>query len=151
MCVKTASDDGSVTGFCGRCNELWDFPQKKNNIECVSKHSGCRHFNGGLCSIDSANTTGSDFFHLYSDSKSYQMKAAGARFEYTANVKIKSQSLLDCKKKGKSVPLQPWTGPEGSRKLSFPDFMTTAQDGGRLSALRTGRLHPRKSPWYPSC
>ena len=24
------------------------------------------------------------------------------------------------------------------RKLSFPDFVTTAQDGGRLSALRTG-------------
>jgi hypothetical protein len=34
----------------------------------------------------------------------------------------------------KSVPLQAWTGPEGSRKLRFPDFVTTAQDGGRLSA-----------------
>ena len=33
--------------------------------------------------------------------------------------------------KGKSVPLQAWSGPEGSRKLRFPDFMTTAQDGGR--------------------
>jgi len=32
--------------------------------------------------------------------------------------------------KGKSVPLQAWSGPEGSRKLKFPDFMTTAQDGG---------------------
>ena len=30
-------------------------------------------------------------------------------------------------KKGKSVPLQAWSGPEGSRKLMFPDFMTTAQ------------------------
>ena len=26
-------------------------------------------------------------------------------------------------------------------KLRFPDFMTTAQDGGRLSALHTGRLY----------
>jgi len=34
--------------------------------------------------------------------------------------------------KGKSAPLQAWTGPEGSRKLRFPDLMTTAQDGGRL-------------------
>ena len=46
--------------------------------------------------------------------------------------------------KGKAVPLQAWTGPEGSRKLRFPDFVTTAQDGGRLSALRTGRLYPQK-------
>jgi len=42
--------------------------------------------------------------------------------------------------KDKSVPLEAWTGPEGSRKLRFPDFLTTAQDGGRLSALLTGRL-----------
>jgi hypothetical protein len=46
-------------------------------------------------------------------------------------------------KKGKAVPLQAWSGPEGSRKLRFPDFMTTAQDGGKLSALCTGRLYPQ--------
>jgi len=45
------------------------------------------------------------------------------------------------KGKGKTVPLEAWTGPEGSSKLMFPDFVTTAQDGGRLSALRTGRLY----------
>ena len=37
--------------------------------------------------------------------------------------------------KGKAVPLQAWRVPEGSRKLNFPDVVTTAQDGGRLSAL----------------
>jgi len=46
--------------------------------------------------------------------------------------------------KGKAVPLQAWTGPEGSRKLKFPDFVTTAQDGGRFSALCTGRLYPQE-------
>ena len=47
-------------------------------------------------------------------------------------------------KKGKAVPLQAWTSPEGSRKLRFPDFMTMAQHGGRLSALRTGRLYSQE-------
>ena len=27
-------------------------------------------------------------------------------------------------KKGKVIPLQAWTGPEGSRKLRLPDFTT---------------------------
>ena len=39
------------------------------------------------------------------------------------------------KSKGKSVPLQAWSGPEGSRKLRFPDFMTTAQDCGKVVSL----------------
>jgi hypothetical protein len=34
--------------------------------------------------------------------------------------------------KGKAVPLQAWTGPEASRKLRFPDFVTTAQDSGKV-------------------
>jgi hypothetical protein len=29
-----------------------------------------------------------------------------------------------CPYKGKAVPLQAWTGPEGSRRLRFPDFKT---------------------------
>jgi len=45
--------------------------------------------------------------------------------------------------KGRAVPLQAWTVPGGSRKLRFPDFVTTTQDRGRLSALRTGRLYPQ--------
>jgi len=28
------------------------------------------------------------------------------------------------KGKGKAIPLQPWTGPEGSRRLRLPDFKT---------------------------
>ena len=37
--------------------------------------------------------------------------------------------------KGKAVPLQAWSGPEGSSNLRFPDFMTTAQDSGKVVSL----------------
>jgi len=37
--------------------------------------------------------------------------------------------------KRKAVPLHAWSSPEGSRKLMFPDFMTTAQDGGKVVSL----------------
>jgi len=37
--------------------------------------------------------------------------------------------------KCKEVPLQAWTGPEGSRKLRFPDFVTTAQDGDKVISV----------------
>ena len=45
--------------------------------------------------------------------------------------------------KGKSVPLQAWTDPEVSRKLRLPDFLTTAQNGGKVVS-RTGRLYPKE-------
>ena len=38
-------------------------------------------------------------------------------------------------RKGKPVPLQAWSGRKGSRKLRFPDFVTTAQDGGKVVSL----------------
>jgi len=39
------------------------------------------------------------------------------------------------KGKGKAIPLQAWSGPEDSRKLRFPDFMTTALEGGKFVSL----------------
>jgi len=36
----------------------------------------------------------------------------------------------------KAASLQAWSGPEGSRKLRFPDFMTMAQDGAKVVSLR---------------
>ena len=56
------------------------------------------------------------------------------------------------KGKGKAVPLRAWIGPEDSRKLRFPDFMTTAQDGGKVVSL-THRppLPPRNIPGTHFC
>jgi hypothetical protein len=58
----------------------------------------------------------------------------------------------NCRKKGIAVPLQAWSGPEGSRKLSFPDFMTTAQDDGKVVSL-THRppLPPGNTPGTHFC
>jgi hypothetical protein len=47
-----------------------------------------------------------------------------------------SATYIDQKKrKGKAFPLQAWSGPEGSKKLRFPDYVTTAQDGGKVVSL----------------
>jgi len=48
---------------------------------------------------------------------------------------------LSCGQQSKEVLLQAWGGPEGSRKLRFPDFMTMAQDGGKISCGQdTGKI-----------
>ena len=54
--------------------------------------------------------------------------------------------------KGIAVSLQAWSGPEGSRKLRFPDFMTTAQGGGKVVSLaHRPHLPPGNSPGTQFC
>jgi len=56
------------------------------------------------------------------------------------------------KGKGKAVPLQAWSGPEGSRKSRFTDFMTTAQDGGKVVSLtHRAPLPPGSAPGTHFC
>ena len=55
-------------------------------------------------------------------------------------------------KKGKWVPLQAWSDPKGSRKLRFPDYMTTAQDGGKVvSPTHRPPLPPGNAPGTHFC
>ena len=63
------------------------------------------------------------------------------------DIKLKTRG-----KKGKAVPLQAWSGPEGSRMLRFPDFVTTAQDAGKVVSL-THRppLPPGNTPGTHFC
>jgi hypothetical protein len=49
--------------------------------------------------------------------------------------------LQETKGKGKADPLQTWSGPEGSRKLRLQDFLTTAQDGGKVE-VKQSRYRP---------
>jgi len=56
------------------------------------------------------------------------------------------------KVKGKAVSLQAWSGPEDSRKLRFPDFVTTAQDGGNVvSPTHWPPLPPGNAPGTHFC
>jgi predicted DNA-binding transcriptional regulator AlpA len=62
------------------------------------------------------------------------------------------KNRLDAQLKGKAFPSQAWSGPDGSRKLRFPDFMTTAQGGGKVVSL-THRppLPPENTPGIHFC
>jgi len=56
------------------------------------------------------------------------------------------------KGKGKVIPLEAWRGPEGSRKLKFPDFVTTAQNGGKVVSLtQRPPLPPGNAPGTHFC
>jgi len=50
--------------------------------------------------------------------------------------------IIKPKGKGKAVPIQAWSGLGGSRKLRFPDFIKTAQDGGKVTGLTHRPLLP---------
>ena len=45
---------------------------------------------------------------------------ANSRWDLIRRLRVKSKG----KGKGKAIPLQAWTGPEGSRRLRLPDFKT---------------------------
>ena len=64
----------------------------------------------------------------------------------------KERCIFVVMQKGKAVPLQVWSGTEGSRKLRFSDFMTTARDGGKVVSL-THRppLPPGNAPGTHFC
>ena len=52
----------------------------------------------------------------------------------------------------KADPLQTWSGPEGSRKFRFPDFVTTAQDDGNVvSPKHRPPLPPGNTPGTHFC
>jgi len=81
----------------------------------------------------------------------WQKKTKGFGFHKFLQ-KIKFILKVTKVKKGKAASLEAWSGPEGSRKLRFPDFMTTAQDDGKVVSLthRTP-LPPGNTPGTHYC
>ena len=63
-----------------------------------------------------------------------------AQIVWHRNIELVNNRL---EKQARKWPLQAWSDPEGSRKLGFPDFMTTAQGGGKVDKL-THRPHLSK-------
>jgi len=62
---------------------------------------------------------------------------------YQVHVKLVLQTkliIIRCTVKGKAVPLQVWSGPEGSRKLTFSDVMTTRSTARPLLKQTTTKL-----------
>jgi hypothetical protein len=56
------------------------------------------------------------------------------------------------KGKGKAVPLQDYSDPEGSKKLRFADYMTTTQDGGKVVSIKhRPPLPPGNTPGRHFC
>ena len=75
--------------------------------------------------------------HVYYE---YQpVKTGGNISSYTENCK------------GKAVPLQAWSSPEVSKNLRFPDFITTAQDGDKVSLTHRPPLPPGNTPGTRFC
>jgi hypothetical protein len=66
---------------------------------------------------------------------------------YVHCCELNEGAAVYCKGEGKAVLLQAWSGPEGSRKLRFPDYMTMAQDGGKVvSIMHRPPLPPGNAP-----
>ena len=66
------------------------------------------------------------------------------------NNQITQRDDFILKNRGKSILLHVCTVPERSRGLRFPDFVTTAHEGGKVvSSAHRPPLPPKKYSWYP--
>jgi len=74
----------------------------------------------------------------HSNSQKSKSKCSNTRAQYKAH-KHEHNIAYNI---GKAVQLQAWTGPECSRKLRLPDFVTTAQDGSKVVSLTHRPLLP---------
>jgi hypothetical protein len=76
-----------------------------------------------------------------------QKKRIKIKNKQDIHIVFKYTYVTKSKGKGKSIPLQAFTGPEGSRRLRLSDFMTTAHEGGKVvSPTHRPPLPPENIP-----
>ena len=82
----------------------------------------------------------------------YEVRFQYPRIRHRIDSYVSKFASFILRVKGKAVPLQAWSGPDGLRKLRLPDYMTTAQDGGKVVSL-THRppLPPGNAPGTHFC
>jgi hypothetical protein len=78
--------------------------------------------NGGHASFVSVPLTLSDVHHLCCEIKFIIMHKKLSRYKLYRNKP--TTASVKGKGKGKTIPLQAWKGPKGSRKLRLQDFKT---------------------------
>ena len=93
---------------------------------------------GGFYNSESLFSKSCDWrqnFHYESHDDDYGTREVIGDIHHSSTITNPSTQEISTQGKGKAVPLQVWSGPEGYRKLRFPDFMTMAQDGGTFVSL----------------
>ena len=117
------------------------------------KHYPRTHYNGGF--------GGHVYYFHYNGESGGIRPPVSLQYEYFTSLQfsyillhtlcypLQTKPDARCISRCKAVPLQAWSGPEGSRKSRFPHSITTAQDCGKVVNL-THRppLPPRKYTWY---
>jgi len=73
-----------------------------------------------LSQLDPVHTPRSHFLKMYLNNTLPSMPGSP---QWSLSLRFPHQNPVH--KKGKAIPLQAWTAPEGSRRLGLPDFKTT--------------------------
>jgi len=118
-------------GSCNRCILAYCLSSKKN-----PKHSSSNRGLGSRSDTSKYIGKWNNLSIIQTTSEQHTRKAinqGSLENSHIGNYTHTSEIVhVKVRSKSKSVSLQAWSGPGGTRKLRFPDYMTTAQDGGKV-------------------
>ena len=145
MCLKTFDSEKIFSSVFSMHEPL--ILRMNCNMPYVRTHANISHYSG-IITAESGSDNG-DYVTAYSPLVTiYKYQFLHTKMFLNLCV------LRECynKGRGKAIPLQAWSGPEGSRNLRFPDYMTTAQYGGKVvSSTHSPPLPPGNAPGTHFC